>query len=289
VSEPLDRLEPATIMRRLTTRWMGRTLYCHEEVGSTNDVGRELARAGAPEGTVVIAERQTRGRGRLGRTWESPPYRNLYLSAIWRPAAAAGPIACLSLVAGVAVCDAVREHCPAVLKWPNDVLVAGRKVAGLLAEVDAAGAVIMGIGVNLNVGRDEFPPALRDKAGSLRAATGTRVDRPAFTARLLAHLEARYDQHRQAGFAPIAEAWCERSMMVGKTIEVDEPLGRVRGVVFGLDGDGALTLRLAGGNEHRVVAGDVTVVDGYGLTTDEASKPPLGPLLGNEGGRKEGQ
>ncbi len=269
-----ERLLPTEIEGRLTTRWLGRTLYCHEEVSSTNDIARELARAGAAEGTVVIAESQTRGRGRLGRSWESPKHRNLYLSAVLRPAMAGTTLPRLSLVAGVAVCDAICEWYPASIKWPNDILIEGRKVAGLLAEIEPPAAVILGIGVNLNSALDEFPPELRDKAGSLFVATGVRVDRPVFVTRLLAHLEARYDQHRRDGFAPIADAWGERSLMIGKTISVEEPGGEVRGEVLGIDTDGALRLRLPSGTVHRVIAGDVTVVGGYQLneSTDSGRK-----------------
>ena len=258
-----DRILPDEIERRLTTEWLGRTLHYYDEVGSTNDVARELARAGAVEGTVVIAEGQTRGRGRLGRSWASPKYRNLYLSALLRPPASDAPVARLGLVAGVAVCDAIRESHPATIKWPNDVLIGTRKVSGVLAEIEPDGAIILGIGVNLNTAAADFPADLRDKAGSLFIAGGVPVDRTLFTVRLLIHLEARYVQERRLGFAPIAEAWCEMSAMIGKTIRVDAPGGQVQGVVLGLADDGALRLRLPSGVEHRVVSGDVSVVGGY--------------------------
>ena len=258
-----DRLLPDEIERQLTTEWLGRPLHYHDEIGSTNDAALDWARHGAREGTVVIAEGQTAGRGRLGRSWESPKYRNLYLSAVLRPPSSAGPVTRLGLVTGVAICDAVCEWHPATLKWPNDVLIGGLKVAGVLAEIAPGGAVVVGIGVNLNSTAADFPPALRGKAGSLFIAGAARVDRTRFVVRLLAHLEARYVQERQLGFAPIAEAWCERSTMVGSSIRVDEPGGRIEGVVLGLADDGALRLRLPSGVEHRVVAGDVSVVDGY--------------------------
>ena len=262
-----DRLLPNEIGARLETRWLGRSLHCFESVGSTNTVAREMAAAGAPDGTAVIAEGQSRGRGRLGRGWVSPPGRNLYLSVVLRAGLPVDRLPQISLLAGVATCDAVREWHAATIKWPNDVLVDGRKVAGILAETEGGAqvrSVVLGVGVNLNSVLDDFPEELRDKAGSLRLATGVPVDRVRFAARLLGHLEHRVEQLLAAGFAPIAAAWRERSDLIGRTIRVQEPGSEVRGEVLGLDADGALRLRLPGGAEYRVVAGDVTVVGGYG-------------------------
>lgn len=250
----------------LTTERFGRELRCFEEVGSTNTVARDLARAGAVEGTVVIADAQTQGRGRLGRSWVSPAGRNLYLSIVLRPQLPDARLGQVSLVAGVATCETVREWCPALLKWPNDVLVDGRKVAGLLIESEGEAHdrfLILGIGVNLNTVLDDFPDDLRDKAGSIRIATDALVDRERFAASLLVHLERRYDELHAHGFGPLRALWESFSPLVGAQICVDEPAGRVDGVALGLDDDGALRVRLASGEEHRVVAGDVTVVGGY--------------------------
>ena len=264
-----DRLHPSAVEPLLTTRWLGRRYHYLEETGSTNTVAGDLARQGTAEGTVVVAEAQTRGRGRLGRAWVSPAHQNLYLSLILRPHLPSEHISQLSLMAGVAACETVREWCPATIKWPNDILIEGRKVAGILAELEGEGAarfVVLGIGVNLNSERAAFPAELHGKATSIRIETGVAVDRPRFLARLLGRLEARYDQLRQQGFAPIAEAWCAQSALIGQTIRVDAPAGQVSGVVLGLDADGALRLRLASGAEHRLVAGDVSLMDGHAIT-----------------------
>jgi BirA family biotin operon repressor/biotin-[acetyl-CoA-carboxylase] ligase len=269
VKTPL--LSPESIAPLLTTRAFGRTLLCFDEVDSTNTVASERARAGTPEGTVVIAETQTRGRGRLGRAWVSPPHRNLYLSLVLRPDLPTEQLSCVSLVTGVAVCEAVGEWTPASLKWPNDVLVAGRKIAGILIEMEGEGAerfIVPGIGVNLNGERDDFPPELRDKAVSLRMASGATVDRARFAARLLYHLESRYEQLRALGFAPLAQRWEELSGCVGADVTIEERGRRVSGRVLGLAADGALRLRLPSGAEQRVVSGDVTVVGGYDEARD---------------------
>jgi BirA family biotin operon repressor/biotin-[acetyl-CoA-carboxylase] ligase len=262
----MNDLTPSAIIPHLQTRWLGRSLHCFPELDSTNTTAHEMAAAGAPDGTVVIADAQRRGRGRMGRSWASPAGKNLYMSVLLRCDLPVERLAQISLLAGVGVCETVREWCAAEIKWPNDILVGGRKVVGILAEMEGAGAprpVVLGIGVNLNAELDDFPDELRDKAGSLRMAVGAPLDRARFTGRLLNTLEARYEQWRRDGFAPIADAWHQLTPLVGQRIRVQEPGALVEGTVVGLADDGALRLRLADGREHRVVAGDVTVVNGY--------------------------
>lgn len=256
-----------TIAAHLTTRWLGRALHCFEQLESTNTTARELVAGGTPHGTAVIADAQTKARGRLGRSWASPAGKNLYLSIVLRSDLPVDRLPQLSLLAGVATCETIDAWHPATIKWPNDVLIDGRKVVGILSELagaDATRAVILGIGVNLNAESSDFPAELRDKATSLRLATGREVDRAHFTGALLNHLEARYDQLGREGFDPIAAAWRARAPMLGRPIRVQEPGAVVEGTVIDLAEDGALRLRLADGSEHRVVAGDVTVLDGYG-------------------------
>src|SRR5581483_2965854 len=189
-----DRLGPAELAPHLTGRW--RRIEWRAEIDSTQRLARDLARAGAEEGTCVVAEAQSAGRGRLGRTWHSPPGTNLYCSVVLRPPLAPAAVPQLALVAGVAVAAAVAETTTlsAEIKWPNDVLVGGRKVAGILTELEAelerVRFVIVGIGVNLNT--TAFPAELAERATSLALASGRPVDRAAFTGRLLAALEERY-------------------------------------------------------------------------------------------------
>jgi BirA family biotin operon repressor/biotin-[acetyl-CoA-carboxylase] ligase len=261
-----DRLSADRIRDHLDARWLGRELCCHDSVDSTNLVARELARAGAGHGTVVSAESQSQGRGRLGRSWVSPAHKNLYLSIVLRSDFPADRLPQIGLTAGVAACDTLREWQPATLKWPNDVLIGGRKVCGILAEMEgAAGSqtVILGIGVNVNADGNDFPPELRDKASSLLLEGGTPVDRAQVAGRLLTHLETWYETWSQVGFAPIAAAWRDRSGLIGQMIHVAEPGKEIAGQVVGLDEDGSLRIGLANGEEHRIVAGDVTVIGGY--------------------------
>ena len=262
-----DRLGPAELAPYFTGRW--RTIHWLAEVDSTQRVARDLARAGAAEGVTVIAERQTAGRGRLGRQWNSPAGLNLYCSIVLRPPLAPAAVPQIALVAGAAVAAAVAEQTgrrPAI-KWPNDVLLEGRKVAGILTEMDAeverVHHVIAGIGVNLNAPARAFPPALRTKAGSLLGITGRRVDRAAFAARLLAALEARYGRFLTAGFDAVRSEWESWSCLTGTEVRVAGPDGETTGRVLGVDADGALRLEQPDGSTVRVVAGEVTLRDHY--------------------------
>ena len=258
-----DRLGPAELEPHLTGHW--HDVRWLAETDSTQRVARELARAGAAEGTVVIAEAQTAGRGRLGRTWHSPRGVNLYCSIVLRPALLPAAVPQVALVAGVAVAAALAET-PGVaprIKWPNDVLIDGRKVAGVLtemeAEVERVHHVILGIGVNLNASRSAFPPELRERVTSVLLATGRRVDRAAFTARLLAALEARYGRFLEGGFGVVRSECESYSCLTGTEVRVASPEGEVAGRVAGLDADGALRLTRPDGTSTRIVAGEVTL------------------------------
>jgi BirA family biotin operon repressor/biotin-[acetyl-CoA-carboxylase] ligase len=246
---------------------IGHAIHYFETIGSTSDHARELGLAGAAEGTVVIAEAQTRGRGRLGRRWESPPNRNLYTSILLRPSIDPEHAPRIGLVAGLATAEAVGRWAAAQIKWPNDVLIGGRKTAGILTELHAAGTgspiVIVGIGVNLNISIDEFPDELRDKATSLSTATGAPIDRVAFADALFASFEQRYEQFCSAGFAPLRPSWDSLSCLNGRRVCIAGAGPRQEGIVVGLDDDGMLRLAAGDGGEMRVVAGDVTVLDGY--------------------------
>jgi len=261
-------LDIAMLRRACAGQRLGATVHYLDTTDSTNTVARQHAATGAAEGTVVIADAQAKGRGRLGRTWVSPPLRNLYMSVVLHPPIEPAAAPQIGLVAGVAVAAAVAEWAPAaVLKWPNDVLLAGRKVAGILMEmeanVDRIRFVILGIGVNLNTGPEEFPEDLRDKAVSLMTVCGAPVDRGTFAARLLAHLEDCYARFVRDGFAAIRPLWEARSCLHGAEVRIDTGGGRVDGIVAGMADDGCLVVRTAPGEDVRVVAGDVSVVGGY--------------------------
>jgi len=262
----------ATALRtKLQTKILGRPCHYFLTIDSTNTYAARIAHEGATEGAIVIADAQSGGKGRLGRSWISPSGVNLYLSVILRPSVAAPVAPQLNLLAAVAVADAITEVCQLTptIKWPNDVLVAGKKVCGILAEMQTeAGelrAVILGIGVNINAPLSAFPEELHDKASSLLLVSGRTVDRSTFTASLLTHLEKYYVLWLEQGFAALRTAWEQyASEVLGKRIAVAAPEGTVTGTALGLDTDGALLVRgEVDSVVHRLLAGDVSVIGGY--------------------------
>jgi BirA family biotin operon repressor/biotin-[acetyl-CoA-carboxylase] ligase len=246
----------------LKARWLGCQRIELESCASTNDEAARLARAGAARGTVVIAERQTAGRGRDGRVWESPP-GGLYLSAVLRPPLPIAAVPPMTLAIGIGLCEAARSFgAPSVLKWPNDLLVDGRKLAGVLVEAQSQGnrleSVIVGIGINLG---GELPATLGERAITLAEAAGTTIDRDAFIERLLADVERWVDRYVAVGLEAIIPAWRDR-MALGLVARAT-PSGvgtALEGVVEGLDDEGALLLRDDDGNVHKVRSGDVEVI-----------------------------
>lgn len=265
VSAP-DILVPAEISAGLATGRIGRRLICFRETESTNMVAFRLAEEGADEGTVVVAEAQHHGKGRLGRRWESPPGVNLYCSLILRPPILPTQAPQLTFLSAVAVARAIAAttSLQPVIKWPNDVMVGKAKVAGLLnemsAETEKVNFVILGIGVNINMRRDQFPDDLRHPATSLALELGREVNRLEFTRALLTALDETYDRYLARGYEAIREEWLSRCSMNGREVKVTFHDQTQAGMVMGIDEDGALLLRLHDGRMERVLAGDVTLL-----------------------------
>jgi BirA family biotin operon repressor/biotin-[acetyl-CoA-carboxylase] ligase len=263
-----DRLYPEEIHEGLATRWLARDLRWFDAADSTNRVALEWARAGAVHGATVVAESQSAGRGRLGRSFFSPAYLNLYSSSVLRPTSSTAEAPAWILAAAVGVADAVARTVPdpgdVEIKWPNDVLLGGRKTCGILMEMGAEAArvqhLVMGIGVNLNVPREDFPDEFRAQATSLASHVGRRVDRVAFARDLYACLEDVLDGIAAGGFDAVRPRFEARFRMTGRRVRVLETGGGgFEGCVLGIDGDGALRLERADGTAQRVVAGDVTL------------------------------
>jgi BirA family transcriptional regulator, biotin operon repressor / biotin---[acetyl-CoA-carboxylase] ligase len=265
LAEVPDRLTALELRPLLNTHDLGRTLHAHEELASTSDLAKELAEAGAEHGEVVIAETQTAGRGRRGRAWSSPPRKNLYFSVVLRPELPPARAAELTLVASLAICDALRQAgVDAGIKWPNDLLVGGRKIAGILtelaAEPDRVHWVVLGVGVNVNAAPEDFPPELRDEATSLLIERGEPAPRALFAAACLTALEDWLDVHEERGFEAIRQAWRERSVTLGREVVVRTDGREIAGVAEDLDADGALLVRTAAGGLERVLSGDVQLL-----------------------------
>lgn len=237
-------------------------LYYYREVGSTNDVAKGLAIGGCPEGTVVVAESQTAGRGRLGRTWESPK-GGLYFSLVLRPALPLSVAPRITLLAGVAVCKAIRSvaRVEGAIKWPNDVLIHGKKIAGILTETEAKEGrirhAIVGVGINVNTDPSAFPPGLRESAGSIFGETQQTVSSEAIFVTSLMEMEELWGQFLGQGFGPIREAWKSMSATLGSPARFRIGEGEIVGAAVDLDQDGGLLVRDAHGVIHKVCSGEV--------------------------------
>lgn len=256
-----DNLHAAALSHLLSSRRMGKRIIFLQETVSTNAVAFRLAEEGAAEGTVVIAEQQTGGKGRLGRVWTSPAGVNLYCSIILRPPIQPVAAPQLTFLSVIAVARAVEKlsRVHTRIKWPNDLLINGRKVAGLLnemnAETDKVNFVILGIGVNLNMRAEQFPEGMRHPATSLFLESGVKVDRTAFARVLLQELDNIYAVFLEEGYSQARTEWLERSNLTGTTVTVTDN-GCVRtGRVTGISEYGALLLD----SGEQILSGDVTI------------------------------
>jgi BirA family transcriptional regulator, biotin operon repressor / biotin---[acetyl-CoA-carboxylase] ligase len=256
-------LDVASIEQGLGVVRIGAQLHYFLEIGSTNSHARELAEAGAAEWTVVVAESQSQGRGRLGRRWESPAFKNLYLSILLRPKLSPAHAAQITLMAAVALADVVDSYIPgqAAIKWPNDILIGTRKLAGILTEVSCDAEqvhyVILGIGINLNFATDAMPEEIRRRATSLLEITGKPVHRESFLQGLLQGIERCYGELEQAGFTALARRWQSYFAWRGRRVRVESLDQCTIGTAKGIDRDGALVLVDDHGVEQRILAGDV--------------------------------
>ena len=257
---------PTELACHLTTQCFGQTFHYLPEVDSTNRHLLGLAEAGAPEGTLVAADAQTRGRGRLDRTWFSPPARNLYLSLLLRPPVPPQQAPCLALVIGLAVIRVLKQRCPDLqpaLKWPNDIYVGARKLGGVLCELrsdmDRVAYIVAGIGLNVNLTREEFPVDLRATATSILAETGQPCSRPALLAELLQELEGLYGRWCRQGLAPFLAELETHSLLQGRAVTVNVHGRTVHGTVRGIAPSGALLLETAGHHRREILSGDVHV------------------------------
>jgi BirA family biotin operon repressor/biotin-[acetyl-CoA-carboxylase] ligase len=224
----------------------------------------EMASTGAADGTVVIAETQTGGKGRLGRTWISPK-GNLYISVVLRPEIPPHKAPLITLMAAVAVTSTIRQHLQvqAGIKWPNDIFISGKKAAGLLtemrAEPDRVKHIVLGIGINVNMNLAELPVPLRKLSTTLSAETGKKIDRTLFLQQFLAELDRWYQIFLKNG-ATVIEAWGMFNITVGNRVAVSGTGESFEGVAQGIDADGRLILKLDDGTLREVAAGDVTIL-----------------------------
>lgn len=276
----LDGLDVGAIRRQFVGELLGTHMYVFADVASTNAVLRDLADGGALEGTVVISEMQRAGRGRLDVTWFSPPGVNLYLSVLLRPDIAPSAVPIFSFIASLALTEAIWSlGVPARVKWPNDVVIGGRKVAGARLDLAIAGDrvtyVVVGVGINVNVPRAQLEaglgPAALD-ATSLREAAGRPIDRNAFAANVLNQLEKWLGLYRSLGPETIVSAWKTRDVLAGHRVAVQAPDGTFTGRVDGIDPGGFLVVDDDAGARHTVVSAAVRLLEGRGDQVKEGGE-----------------
>lgn len=257
-----DKLFESEIKFNLGTKIFGQRIEYFDTVHSTMDEAFRLGVAGAPEGTVVCAEGQTKGRGRLGRSWSSPKGKGVYLSVIMRPALSPSEVAKLTLLAAVVTAEAVKKvsGVDCAIKWPNDILVDKMKLAGILtelsAEVDRVKFVTVGIGLNVNALAQNLPPG----ATSLKMLTQKSFSRVEVVQEILRSFELWYQVLKKEGFPPILSRWKELSLTLGTRIRVTDPSGSLEGEAYDIDTDGGLLIRNDAGTIVKRITGDVAVV-----------------------------
>src|SRR5208282_4829596 len=265
VSAP-DVLHADDLLARLgKTKVIGRDIRVFEQTTSTNDVIEKLARDGVKEGVVVFAESQTSGRGRLGRKWISQERKGLWFSILMRPDLRPQETTQLTVASATALRRAIQSETglKAEIKWPNDILIGGKKVAGILtelnAELDRVKHVILGIGVDVNLGSGEFPPELRKLATSLKIESGRAIERPELAAAILRELDFDYARICAGKFTAVADEWEAQCATIGQDVTIQIGGRMIRGRAESLDDDGALLVRTEHGHLERITGGDVTL------------------------------
>lgn len=254
-----DRLFAFEVARNLNTQFIGKKIQYFEALSSTMDVAMELGMKGAAEGTLVLAECQTKGRGRLGRSWSSPKHKGIYLSLILKPKMLPERVSIVTLLGAISVCEAIKEvtGIEAQIKWPNDILIGNKKLGGILTELiasmDEVKFVVIGVGLNVNNDKK----TLINGAVSLKQKTQDNINRILLLQDLLGKIEANYLLFKERGPQPIIEKWRQHNITLGKRIKVYCQREHIEGVAVDIDADGGLLVRKDSGVVEKVMAGDI--------------------------------
>ena len=254
-----DKLLPAEIQSGLETKILGKEIKYFESIGSTMDVAFQSGVEGACEGFVVCAESQTKGKGRLGRHWVSPKGKGIYMSVILRPKLMPSDVARLTLLSAVAVCESIEKICNvhAKIKWPNDILINNKKIAGILtelsAEMDCVRFVVIGIGINVNTSLSYLPL----QATSVKNESGKKCSRVELVQEILRSLEKWYETISAQGFGPVIARWKKLSSTLGQFVRVEDLRGSIEGEAVDLDEHGGLIIRNHTGLTVKRMTGDV--------------------------------
>jgi BirA family biotin operon repressor/biotin-[acetyl-CoA-carboxylase] ligase len=262
ISSP-DRINAANIQKHLMTKRYGQHIHYYETCPSTQPIAHEAEQNGALDGTVIVAEKQTAGRGRMARPWSSVAGKGIWMSIIIRPTLTPQQAPQMTLVAAVAVTRAVEEltGIEANIKWPNDVLIDGKKITGILTELqtdpDQVTAVILGIGVNVNQDLEDFPEELQSIVTSLKLVTGKTVDRAQLIAKIFSYLELYTEMYEKHGFGPIKILWEGYSNTIGKRIRAVMLNETITGTAIGISDEGVLQLKLDDGTVRGIYSADI--------------------------------
>ncbi|HHY42709.1 MAG TPA: biotin--[acetyl-CoA-carboxylase] ligase [Thermoanaerobacterales bacterium] len=262
LEESPDLLLPEEIWAQSSLKIIGSKIYYCQVTKSTNDDAKKIAQEGAQSGTLVIAEKQQGGRGRMGRSWDSPA-GGLWLSIVLRPELSPVDAPKLTIMSAVAVAEAIVQATGicAKIKWPNDILIDGKKVCGILtemsAEMDAVNYVVIGIGINVN--NDDFPDELKDKSTSLRQIKGEQISRIKVLTALLENLEQYYIEAENEGFEKIFEKWRALCVNLGRKVKIIGKIDGFEGTAIDIDASGALLVKTLDGQIKKVVSGDVSL------------------------------
>ena len=258
-----DLVTPEQIIPNLNTKQLGRTIDYYTTCESTQIIAADKAREAAPHGTVVIAEEQTDGRGRLDRSWNSTANKGIWMSVIIRPAISPQFAAQFTLVSAVAITQAIQEvtNLTPEIKWPNDILINGKKVTGILtelqADMDIVHSIIIGIGVNVNQELSAFEESIQKTATSLKIENGEEIDRSLLVAKILYYLEKYGELYVENGFKPIKILWESHNCTIGKRIRATTLQETFEGVALGITNDGVLEIKLDSGEIRGVYSADI--------------------------------
>jgi len=260
-------LDLEILIKKLAGKYFGHKLFYYSKTTSTNDKAFELGIAGMPEGTAVIADSQSRGKGRYQRSWYSPPGANIYTSLILRPQITPSEASMIPIMTGVAVAEVLNFYCSdkISLKWPNDVFINGKKVCGILSQAkiqkEKIDFIVLGIGINVNIGYKRLSEEIRDSATSLAIENGRKISRQDLVINLYENLEKWYKKLQQKRFGAIKRKWLKLSPMIGKIVQVKFTEEPIEGKATGLDDDGSLILLTEENKEIKISAGDATIME----------------------------
>jgi len=263
IMKTTEKVTADEIRLGLQTKFLGRQIHYEESVDSTQKIAHRLAYESAPEGTIIITEEQVSGKGRMGRVWHSPKYSGIWMSIILRPNIPPPKAPQLTLIAAVAVVQAIEAftNLTPKIKWPNDILINGKKVTGilteLLAEADRINAIIIGIGINVNQQVEDYPKELKDIATSLSIEAGEKLARAELIKIVLLKIEQLYLLYLEKGFYPIKLLWESYAISIGRNITARTLTGSIHGKALGINEDGVLLIEDSLGKIHHVYSADI--------------------------------